>query len=146
MDARQRRLSEASAIVFVLLCCIPAGLTEELQPVQPIPLAVQNGCCECVLPTPQADSKYLLILGSLSRDEAVPSATKVDRPRAMRAMLTLRAPDTLLNAPRSSAARRFASRDSPQSNVHPVLVAPALRPGEGFRTLMSPAPAARRIV
>src|SRR5207244_12087598 len=63
-----RRLSEASAIVFVLLCCIPAGLTEELQPVQPIPLAVQNGCCECVLPTPQADSKYLLILGSLSRD------------------------------------------------------------------------------
>ena len=60
MDARQRRLSEASATAFVLLCCIPAGLTQELQPAQPIPLAVQNGYCECVLPTPRADSKYLL--------------------------------------------------------------------------------------
>jgi hypothetical protein len=32
-----------------------------------LPLAVQQGRCECVLPTPGADDKFYLILGSLAR-------------------------------------------------------------------------------
>jgi hypothetical protein len=33
-----------------------------------IPVAVRDGHCECVLPTPNPDDKYLLVLGSLSTE------------------------------------------------------------------------------
>src|SRR5262249_55795457 len=37
-------------------------------PVEVIPLTVCDGRCECVLPTPHADDKYYLIVGSLARE------------------------------------------------------------------------------
>src|SRR5437016_3274618 len=52
----------AGLIVFLFSFLI--GLSARAQVV---PLAVQEGRCECVLPTGQADDKYFLILGSLAR-------------------------------------------------------------------------------
>src|SRR3954452_19875332 len=67
MDARQPRRREMGLGIIVLL-----WLSVPLQAQSPpagrlLPLAVQQECCSCVLPTPRPDEKFILILGSLAR-------------------------------------------------------------------------------
>jgi hypothetical protein len=50
----------------VFLALIPSARADT--PVEVIPLAVRDGCCECVLPTAHADDKYYLIVGALAPD------------------------------------------------------------------------------
>ena len=61
MGTGWRSLRQAGLVSFLL--SFPIGPLRA----QVVPLAVQEGRCECVLPTGQADDKYFLILGSLAR-------------------------------------------------------------------------------
>src|SRR5437899_3018875 len=66
MQASQRsfgRLGLAASILGLLV-----GSVRGQTPGQVLPLTVENGRCECVLPTEQPGEKYFLMLGSLARN------------------------------------------------------------------------------
>jgi hypothetical protein len=61
MDARPR------LAVLVLLCLAAGARADPFPPDTAVPLAVRDGRCEFVLPTPRPDAKFFLILGSLAQ-------------------------------------------------------------------------------
>jgi hypothetical protein len=65
MDTRRYR---RVTVLLVLLSFLSRGQAESLPAGRPVPVAVRDGRCECVLPTERADSKVYLVLGSLARD------------------------------------------------------------------------------
>ena len=53
-----------TALLLTLASSLPA---QDVTPGQVLPLAVRDGVCPVVLPTPRADDQYYLILGSLAQ-------------------------------------------------------------------------------
>src|SRR5438270_13903178 len=57
----------AGAWLLLLLAWAGPGRAQEPPAGSPVPLAVRDGRCECVLPTGRPDAKYFLLLGSVAR-------------------------------------------------------------------------------
>ncbi len=71
MHARQAKVPPGLAetwgcLLLTLVVSVPSVRGQSLSPGQAIPLAVRDGHCECILPTPKPDDKFFLILGSTS--------------------------------------------------------------------------------
>src|SRR5262245_9718492 len=60
-----RRLTIVAGVIF---CAASQADAEEIPVGQPIPLRVECGRCECLLPTHHENDQYYLILGCLSRE------------------------------------------------------------------------------
>jgi hypothetical protein len=62
--ARRRSVGACAVLLFGVL-----SATAQSPPVGcPVPLAVRDDCCTCVLPTERADGKYFVVVGCLARD------------------------------------------------------------------------------
>lgn len=68
MARRPPRGRPVSLGALLLLACAVPGRAQSLPAGCPVPLAVRDGHCDCVLPTDRPDSKYYLVLGCLARD------------------------------------------------------------------------------
>src|SRR5207247_3271680 len=71
MHARQAKVPPGLAetwgwLLLTLVVSVPSVRGQSLSAGQAIPLAVRDGHCECILPTPKPDDKFFLILGSTS--------------------------------------------------------------------------------
>src|SRR5207302_5163015 len=71
MHARQAKVPPGRAetwgwLLLTLVVSVPSVRGQSLSAGQAIPLAVRDGGCECILPTPKPDDKFFLILGSTS--------------------------------------------------------------------------------
>jgi hypothetical protein len=66
MSAPARRRLSAGLLTWALFVVGTVARAES--PVEVIPLAVRDGRCECVIPTPHANDKYYLVVGSVTRD------------------------------------------------------------------------------
>jgi hypothetical protein len=67
MDVRPRRAARLGLTACLLLCLASAAAADAVPAGRLLPLAVHDGCCQCVLPTPAPDAKYFVILGCLTR-------------------------------------------------------------------------------
>jgi len=71
MHARQAKVPPGLAdtwgwLLLTLVVSVPSAHGQSLPPGRAIPLAVHEGRCQCILPTPKPDDKFFLILGSAS--------------------------------------------------------------------------------
>jgi hypothetical protein len=66
MKAASSRLPPTGVSLLAVACL--AAAPADIVSSDPVPLAVKNGRCTFVLPTSSARDKYLLVVGSLSRD------------------------------------------------------------------------------
>jgi hypothetical protein len=61
------RLGKSHFLRTLAVLCLAGAPVQAQVPGAVVPLAVEQGRCQCVLATPQPGDKYLLIVGSLSR-------------------------------------------------------------------------------
>jgi hypothetical protein len=122
---RGPRLPGASALLFFwLLIGSSIGRADPAPVGRLLPLRVCNGRCECILPSGQSTEKYVLIVGSLSRDAGpyqVSIRTEVtDKP------IAISLDDSKPNSPRplSGPGPRPASSKSPLDAVYPAVAQP----------------------
>jgi hypothetical protein len=122
---RRPRFPEATALLFFWLFIVSSiGQADPASVGRLLPLRVSDGRCECILPTGQNAEKYVLIVGSLSRDAGPYQVTirteATDSPIA----IPLDDTQTISPRPRSGHGPRLASSKSPLDAIYPPVSQP----------------------
>jgi hypothetical protein len=123
---RGPRFPGASALLFLwLFIGSSIGRTDPAPVGRLLPLRVSNGRCECILPTGQSSEKYVLIVGSLSRDAGPYQVTLRTEATDKPAAIPLDDTETIRPRQRSGPGPRPASSKSPLDAVYPAVSQPS---------------------
>jgi hypothetical protein len=122
---RGPRFPRASALLFFWLfigCAI--GRADPAPVGRLLPLRVTDGRCECILPTGQICEKYVVIVGSLSRDACPHQVTIRTEATDEPSSIPLDETEAISARPRSGHGPRPVSSKSPLDTDYPAVSQP----------------------